>query len=55
MDDQKTVLFQFRPIRETLQAIKDWTKAKAITDIQFRDKIDQDQEYLFPGMNDDGN
>jgi hypothetical protein len=26
-----------RPVRETLQAIKDWTKAKNVTDIEFRD------------------
>ena len=39
LDDQKTVLFQFRPIRETLQAVKDWTADKQITDIEFRDNL----------------
>jgi hypothetical protein len=32
-------LLYFRPIRETLQAIKDWTESKAITDIEFRDNL----------------
>ena len=28
-----------RPIRETLQAVKDWTADKQITDIEFRDNL----------------
>ena len=44
--------FFFRPVRETHQAIKDWTIANGINDIDFREKIKNVVEHRFNGEND---